>query len=332
MEIETEDLKTNIEESRPNAKESTVKQYLILIKKLQKLFDTDSYSFLADPPAVYEKIKSNKYTSIRNTYNAIIITLMALNHDEKYNKLIDEYGGMRDDLNQQYDDEQKSGKISETQKKNFVKLEEIEKMINTMEQEIKAKHLRTKTDLSGKDKELLMMYTIFSMLIRIPTRNDFAMMKLINKSGYNKLKEADKKQQNYLVFEKKGMFFIYNRYKTSKTYGEKRIDSPPDLTRILRSFIKLTKKKTGDYLFTSSTGNPISPNVASQLLSRTSKKYLDKNISSTMMRKIVLSDKFGETLKDMKEMTEVTGHSLDTMQEVYVKDPEDMTETIESES
>ena len=60
MDIKTSDLKSDIESARPNAKESTVKQYLILIKKLQKLFDTNGYDFLSDPDAVYEKIKNNK--------------------------------------------------------------------------------------------------------------------------------------------------------------------------------------------------------------------------------------------------------------------------------
>ena len=324
MDIKTDDLKSDIEESRPNAKESTVKQYLLLIKKLQKLFDTDGYSFLAEPDDVYDKIKDNKFTSIRNTYNAIIITLMALNEDDKFNDLIDKYGELRDELNQKYEDEQKAGKISEKQKQNFVKLEEIQKMIDKMADEIKEKNLKTKKELTGKDRELLMMYIIYNMLIRIPTRNDFAGMTLINKATYNKLKEEDKKRHNYLVNQKGKMFFVYNKYKTSKQYGEKLIDSPKDLTKLLRMYIKLTNKKNNDPLFTTSTGNPITANVASQMLLKYSKRYLNKNISTTMMRHIVLSDKFGEVKKDMEEMANAAGHSTETMMNIYVKDPDKM--------
>ena len=320
MDIKTNDLKSDIEQSRPNAKESTVKQYLILIKKLQKLFDTDDYSFLSDPKAVYDKIKDNKFTSIRNTYNAIIITLMALNQKENLTELIDRYGLLRDELNQKYEDQQKAGNISENQKQNFVKLEEIEKMIDTMKSEIKEQNLKTKKELNGKEKELLMMYTIWNMLIRIPTRNEFSSVILVNKSAYKKLTEADKKKNNYLVVDKNKFFFIYNVYKTSKSYGEKKIDVEKDLAMILRSYIKLTKKKTGESLFTTSTGNQISPNVASQLLLKYSKKYIGKNISSTILRHIVLSDKFADVKTEMEETAAVTGHSVNTMLNVYIKD------------
>ncbi len=330
MDIKTDDLKSDIEESRPNAKESTVKQYLILIKKLQKLFDTDGYEFLAEPEQVYDKIKNNKFTSIRNTYNAIIITLMALNNKKgDYDELIDKYGELRDELNQQYEDDQKAGKISEKQKENFVKLEELQNMINKMADEIKDKNLKTKKELTGKDRELLMMYTLYNMLILIPTRNDFAGMKYINKATYNKLKEEDKKERNYLVNQKGKMFFVYNKYKTSKAYGEKIIDSPKELTKILRMYIKLTNKKNNDFMFTTSTGNPISANVGSQMLLKYSKRYLGKNISTTMIRHIVLSDKFGDVKKDMAEMAEKTGHSTETMMNIYVKDPDKMVDADE---
>ena len=330
MDIKTTDLKSDIESARPNAKESTVKQYLILIKKLQKLFDTDGYGFLSDPDAVYEKIKNNKYTSIRNTYNAIIITLMALNNKKgDYDELIDKYGELRDELNQQYEDEQKSGKISEKQKENFVKLEELQNMINKMAEEIKDKNLKTKKELTGKDRELLMMYTLYNMLIEIPTRNDFAGMKYINKSTYNKLTEEDKKERNYLVNQKGKLFFVYNKYKTSKAYGEKIIDSTKNLSKILRMYIKLTKKKNGDFMFTTSTGNPISANVGSQMLLKYSKRYLGKNISTTLIRHIVLTDKFGDVKKQMADMSEKTGHSTDTMMNIYVKDPDKMVDADE---
>jgi site-specific recombinase XerC len=54
-------------------------------------------------------------------------------------------------------------------------------------------------------------------------------------------------------------------------------------------YIKKTGKKMGDVLFTSSTGNQLSRNMISQLLMKTSKKYLNASVSTTMMRKVVAS-------------------------------------------
>ena len=67
-----------------------------------------------------------------------------------------------------------SGKISDKQKANFAEYEEIEKMISDMENEIKSKGLKKKETITGKEKELFMVWTIYNFLIRIPTRNERA--------------------------------------------------------------------------------------------------------------------------------------------------------------
>ena len=84
-----------------------------------------------------DKIKDLHYLSQRNILNAIVVFLMALNHDEKYDELLITYGDLRDELNDKYSDEQKSGIISDKQSKNFTTTEEIFKMINQMADDLK---------------------------------------------------------------------------------------------------------------------------------------------------------------------------------------------------
>jgi integrase len=243
-----------------------------------------------------------------------------LNHDEKYDDLIDSYQKIRDGLNDKYLEDQQSGKISEKQKNNFAELSEIMSMIDTMKKEIAKQNLKNKENLTGKEKELLMVYTIFSFLVKYPLRNDLAGMKYISKTNYNKLTEDDKKQGNFLVKNKNKLMMILNQYKTSKKYGEKVIEISPEVSKVLRMYIRLTGKKIGEVLFTNSRGNPITRNGISQLLLKTSKKYLDKNISTTMMRKIVVSDKFADIKEEQKELADVMGHDVGTQNLVYVKE------------
>lgn len=327
MKINSEKPMEAISKARPHLKTNTIKQYETHLNKLKKLFNSDNYDFLENIEEVKDKLKDKAYTSRRNTYNAIIVLLMALNHDDKYNELIEKYDKIRNELNSKYDEEMSSGKISDKQKNNFVEYEKIEEMIKSMENEIKSKGLKKKSELTGKDKELLMVYTLYNMLIRIPTRNDMAGQILISKSQYNKLKDEDKKNNNYLVKEKNKMFGVYNEYKTSKKYGEKKIDIPKDLEKILNMYIRKTGKKMGDVLFTSSTGNPLSRNMISQLLMKTSKKYLNgASVSTTMMRKIVASHHFGEDSeygklkKKQEELAEKMGHSTEVMEKSYIKE------------
>ena len=320
MKINTDKLTEELTEARPNVKPNTIKQYEIQLNKLKKVFEADNWDFLSKPEDVVDKLKGNKYTSQRNSYNAIIVLLMALNSDNKYDDLLEEYGKLRDTLNDKYVKDQQSGKISDKQKENFADLSEIKGMISQMESEIKSKGLKTKAKLLGKEKELLMVYVIYSLLIRLPIRNDMAGMELITKTQYNKLSEDQKKTTNYLVKEKNNMFLVLNEYKTSKKYGEKKIDIPKDLIKIFRMYIKLTNKEPGDVLFVSSTGNPISRNAMSQLLLKTSKKYMGKGVSTTLMRKAVVSDKFGDMKKEQAELADIMGHSVGVQNAVYNKE------------
>jgi hypothetical protein len=328
MKINSEKPMDEIQKARPNLKTNTIKQYETHLNKLKKIFESDNWDFLSDPEKVNEALQDKAYTSRRNSFNAIIVLLMALNHDDKYTEIIEKYDKMRNELNSKYDEEMSSGKISEKQKNNFVEYEKVEEMIKTMENEIKSQGLKKKQNLTGKEKELLMVYTLYSMLIRIPTRNDMALQRLISKTAYNKLSDEEKKNNNYLVKEKGKMFGVYNEYKTSKKYGEKKIDIPKDLEKILNMYINKTGKKMGDVLFTSSTGNPLSRNMISQLLMKTSKKYLNASVSTTLMRKIVAShhfgadSEFGKLKKKQQELADKMGHDPATMDKVYIKEKE----------
>lgn len=320
MTIKSDDPSSDIQKARPKLKPNTVKQYEIQLKRLQKLFETDGWDFLKNVDSVKEKLNDKHFTTSRNYYNSIIVLLMALNSDEKLDKLISEYVKIRDTLNEKYVEEQSSGKISEKQKNNFVEVSEIEKMISTMENEIKKDKIKKKEKLTRNDLELLTAYTLFSFLLRLPTRNDMSGMELIGKTSYNNLSDKQKEDTNYLVKEKSKMFLVLNEYKTSKKYGEKKIDVPKDLEKILRMYLRLTKTNNGDIIFKNSKGEPISRNGISQILIKTSKHYLDKSISTTMMRKIVVSDKFSELKEEQAKMAHIMGHDKSVMDSVYIKE------------
>jgi len=301
-----------IQKSRPNLKESTIKQYERQLKTLQNIFDTDNFDFIDDIEKVKSALSDKHFTTQRNFYNSIIVLLNAQNKD------IDKYTEIRDELNQQYLKQQQTGKITEKQKPNFVSKDEILNMVQTMEKNIKKNKLKSKKDLTADDIVLLTEYTLFNFLIHLPTRNDMAEMKYINKTTYNKITSEDK--TNYLVKDKSKMFVVLNDYKTNKKFGRKILDVPKSLEKVLKMFIKTTQKDFGDVLFVNRKGEAISRNGISQFLLKTSQKYLDKNISTTMMRKIIFSNEFAEKNKIQKKLSDVAGHSVETQNLIYVKE------------
>jgi len=319
-----EELTKLLSDARPEAKDSTIKMYSSNLEKLKKMFDAKGYDFLNKINDIKNKLKELHFTTQRNYYNAIIILLLAL---DKKQELIDKYSDVRDELNKQYEDNNATGKISSKQQDNFVPLSEINKMINTMGKEINEKKLKKADTLKPKEFVLIQTYILFNIYTRLPMRNDVSGMIVETKRSYNKLSESEKKEHNYLIMEKSKMFFVLNQFKTSKKYKELDIDIPKDLEKLLRFYIKINDIKPGDVLFTSTTGKPLTRNALSQLLLKTSKKYMNKNISTTLLRKIVLSEKFSDVKKEMEDMSKITGHSTDTMSKVYVKDTDDMVES-----
>ena len=317
-----ENLMDTIKEARPNVKESTVKMYSSNLLKLQKLFDTGDFKFLKDPEKVEDKLGELHYTTKRNYYNAIIIYLMAVSKEEdiKEDPLIIKYNEMRDQGNQTYQDNQATGVISDEQKDSFVPIEDVNKMIEEMGQEIKDRKIRKKEDLKPKDKALLQSYILFNIHTRLPLRNDLAGMEAINKRAYNKLSEEEKEANNYLVVNKKGMFMVLNQFKTSAKYKEIKIDIPKDLEKLLRFYIRVNGMGV---LFKSSTGKALTRNALTQLLLKETKKRMGKSISTTMLRKIYLSSKYSDVKEEMTADAAIMGHSVATGQSVYVKKPQE---------
>ena len=307
------DVAEEIKKSRPNIADSSIKAYVANLNKLKKMFESDDYKFLKDIDEVKDKLSHLTDNTKRNYYNAIIIYLMAIDGDKN---LIKEYGDMRDELNKKYEDEQASGKISDKQKENFVDIKEVEKMISEMEDEIRSKKLKKKEELTPKEKALIQVYVLFSIYIRLPMRNDVAGMEAITKRAYNKLSETEKKEKNYLVVNKGDMFMVLNKYKTSKKYEENKIDIPKDLEKVIRMWLRVDGM---GILFKSSTGKELTRNAISQLLIKTTKKYMGKSISTTMLRKIYLSSKYSDVKEEMKKDAKVMGHDVETQQKIYVK-------------
>ena len=322
MKIDSSNPSEDIQKARPNIKANTVKQYEVNLKKLQKIYDTDGYDFLSKPDDVMDKIKDLHYLSQRNILNAIVVLLMALNHDEKYDKLLTTYGELRDELNDKYSEEQKSGVISDKQSKNFTTTEEIFKMINDMNEDLKPIIKKSKDQLTKKEMQLLQAYTLFNIYSRMPMRNDVAGMTAINQAAYKKLSEDEKKENNYLVVPSKGqIYFVLNQYKTSRKYKE--LDLPiedPNLRKILRYYLKMNGMGV---LFKTSTGKPLTRTELSKVLLKYSKKYMDKSISTTLLRKIYLSSKYGNMKEELEKDNKVMGHSKAVALDTYVKKAQD---------
>tara|TARA_R110000787_G_scaffold74156_7_gene165024 strand:+ start:881 stop:1837 length:957 start_codon:yes stop_codon:yes gene_type:complete len=312
-----ENLNELISKARPNIKESTIKMYIGNLNKLKKIFEVDDFKFLKSPDKVAEKLSDKHYTTQRNYYNSIIILLMSMNAldngDGKYKDILDKYNTIRDELNKKYIDDNASGVVSVKQSKNLISYEELQGLINEIKNVLDIPKLKKAESITAKESKLLMTFVILSILIQTPMRNDLSNMLIISKKAYNSLTDDDKKEHNYLLVEKSSLQFVLNDYKTSKKYLEKKLAISKDVEKTIRMYMRLNGMKNGDVLF------PISRNGISQLLIKTSKKYIQKSISTTMIRKIVASHLLADVKEAEKKLAHKMGTDISTIKSVYVK-------------
>ena len=322
MSIKSVDPTKDILKARPNLKPRSIEQYVSQLSRLQNMFDADSgdFNFLGDFNKVKKGLSEYNYLSQRNYINAIIVLLMALNIDKK---LIGQYVKLRDKFNDEYNENNLTGVISDKQEPNFTTTDEIFRMLDAMKDDLKD---TDETNLTKKEKQLLQAYVLFSIYARMPLRNDTAGMRSITGGKFNKLSQKEKTENNFLIVERDRMYFLLTDYKTSKNYGALKIDiTDKELKSILKNWIKI---QGYGILFKTSTDKPITRIELSKIFSKYSEKYLNKKISTNLLRKIYLSSKYAvedglqDQLKNLEADNQVMGHSKAVALADYIKKPQ----------
>jgi integrase len=272
--------------------------------------------------------KSISKNTIKNYLNAIIAVLKLSGEKEE----LEEYIEYRNELQDEYNEGVNSHKKTQKQEDNWITMEEWTDIIKKMKDYNKNNELWTKdySSLSESNHKRgstklerdflgLQNYILMSLYRYLPpVRNDYEKMSIITQKEYRKLSEEDKKESNYLVkkMSDNTLYFVLNEYKTKKKYGEKKIFIQPNLASLIRKWLKINQS---GYLFVDSKLNPLSSNKITKYLTNVFKEYTGKNISSTLLRHIYLSEKYGETIKEMKKDADIMGHSVN-MQKDYVKE------------
>ena len=313
-----ESIKKEIGEKR-KLRPSSINAYVSNMNKLHKLMydkDIEDLDFLKDKKKVMETI-DNKKLSTRKTYlAAVVVTLMAFDKDEK---LISYYRDEMEDLAKKFNTEMETQKKSDTQDKNWVSLATLRKVMRKYRNELMEKGIFKKDadSLTNKEFDLLQKWIVASLYIlddNPPLRNDYT-MEIIKNADYNKLSEAQKREQNYLVIKSRNSkAFSLGEYKTSGKYGTKLIPVGKKLNSALNIWLKFN---TTDHLLLNSKKEPMTANGITKYLQKVFEPT-GKNISSSLIRHIFISDKFPAQNKEKEEVAEKMGHSV-AQQTLYSK-------------
>lgn len=286
-----------IKEKRPNISNSSLKTYESILRNLyDKIgFETKNYQmekFDKESDKVLKYLKDLP----SNKRKTILSALVVITDNKAYREL------MLDDIKEYNKEEAKQSK-TDSQKENWVEKNDMTNLVKSLRNT--ANLLYKKDKLTNSDLQEIQNYIILCLYSGeyIPPRR--------SKDYVNfKIKNVDKGHDNFIDKN----FFVFNSYKTAKTYGQQKVEIPKELKTILNKWIKINPT---EFLLFDTSLKPLSNVKLNQRLN----KLFGKKAGVNMMRKSYLSSKYGDLIdtknelaKDFKDM----GSS--TLQEnIYIK-------------
>lgn len=206
---------------------------------------------------------------------------------------------------------------TEKQAKNWIQWSEVEDKKKELQESVSAFASKKSIDVGQYDK--LLQHLILSLYTDIPPRRNQDYLNMYIVKSWNEKMPTDK---NYLCLSCKKL--IYNVYKTAKKYGKQTQDIPDSLWASIQQFLKhhplwkgVAKRKSEPVkLLVQQNGEPL---IAVNAITRLLNKVFGKKVGSSLLRHIYVSEKYSDTLENMKKDASAMGHSVSEQQNVYIK-------------
>lgn len=275
-----------------------------------------SLAFLKKTEAI-SAIIATYAESTQKTMYSVIASILSMDKDKSgyksvykyyYNKMMNKAKEAKEQDTSEKTDKQKEAWLSWKDVSN--KHAELSKTISSY----------TNKSLGEDEYDTLLNTVILSLYHDIPPRRnqDFLSMVVYRANKKDKIEELPTDKNYLIITDKQPSKFIFNVYKTSKTYGKQEVVLPTSLVATLSSYIKYhpsaKDKKLKEFPFlVSFTGKALD---ADNSITRILNKIFGKNVGSSMLRHIYLSDKYD--INQMKEDAELMGHSVSQQRE-YLK-------------
>jgi hypothetical protein len=280
--------------------DSSKKLYTHNLKKLNDGNNIKNLNFLKKINVIEEKL-SKLTPNTRRTYLIAIVSV--LKNRDKLNKIKEIYYEKMMKLNKElHDNTDKTTK----EENNWLNQDEINEKFNDLYKIVD--NLGNKRKLKEGQYDKLLDCLILGLYTTMPPRRNLDYVKMV--IGEN----SDNKDLNY--YHNGKMYF--NRYKTSKTYNQQTADVPEKLTKIIKLYLKF-KPKDSNWFLINNKGKNIDTSVS---MTRRLQNIFGRKISSSMLRKIYLTDKYSDSVKGLKEDASKMGTSVSTINNNYIKKDE----------
>jgi hypothetical protein len=293
--------------SRPDISISSIKSYSGSLKTLAKKIDktiNEPKDIIDNIDIIIDSYKDMKPTS-RKTHMSAIISFIDDGSPDKVESLVKLRKLLSTDISK-YNTLIDSQKKSDTYEENWIEWPDIIKKYNAFEKEITPLWKIKKEDLSKSSYNKLKMYVLLSCLILISPRRN------LDQTAF-KIRNINIQKDNYM----KGKKFIFNSYKTSKTYGTTEVDIPTKLHSIIKKWMLINDS---DYLITGN--NDRMKNITAPQLTNMLNTFFNKRVSVNLLRHSFLTHVYKDLpdLKEMKDRAKDMSHDLSQALQYIKKD------------
>jgi len=301
------DLAKKLREEKKVA-ESTATAYIRAMYLLNGKQPYKNLTFLKNTSAIADLVSKYAESTIKTIYASIVSVLSLFKDKPTYKKIYQHYY----DLMMGKSEEAKKAETSDkTQKQtdNWITWDEVQKKVADLRE--KVAEFKSNKSITSQQYESLLHYLIVSLYTETqPRRNQDYLDMFVAK------KQPTETEHNYVVLTKsKPTSFIFNKFKTSKKYGQQTLEVPETLSNVISEYLKfhpLKKNATFKFLV-SHDGTPI---TAVNAITRVLNKIFGKKVGSSMLRHIFLSTKYD--IKEMEKDANAMGHSVEE-QRKYMK-------------
>lgn len=273
------------------------------------------------------KYLDDKSNSVRRNFSASIMVALSPKQKnsptDEYRNVYERYAKLLTEEQSNYLESKKDNKMNSKEQKNWLNFDEVISLRDNILKKLKKEGIKmTTTDISKSNFDLLQQYLVLSLYtMQAPRRNEYATMKIINKKEYLDLDKEDLKKNNYLVnLSKTNKLFSYgsDKVKSKIEGGSNTINLPKDLNSVLNLWLHFNN--SDNLLVTQQGGIGMTKNQLTLLLNRI---FKPKMVSTSMLRKIYLTNMFGdesERNSKKQKIAEEMNHSMGQVQNLYIKD------------
>lgn len=283
-----------------NISASSKKLYTHNLKKLNQAQEIKNLNFLKNKENILEQLESKK-PNTKRTYLISIVSAVKNSENKQIKKLYEYYYPMLEQLNKELLDNTKK---TDKEVDNWISEEELKEVIENCDAIIE--EIKTKRKIDDKQYDKLLDCLILSLYTKIAPRRSLDYIEMV-------VSKPEENQTTNYYYQGK---FYFNRFKTAKKYQQQIIDIPPSLEQIIKLYLKF-KKGESNKLLVNVKAVPFK--TSTDMTNRLNKVFGAK-ISSSMLRKFFLTNKYGSIINDLEKDTENMGTSVGTALNNYIKD------------